>query len=216
MDVRLVDQHVAQDDYVVAAVMLGQRVRIAGERRKPEALGRRARGYRGDVVHHHTEIRTPGDDVRHEVAACATDVEHASAGRRDDVDDARQMAEYAASRHAKVFVVLVDDVEVLAHDARVEVHIAPHQSALAALEQANERTVVDILPPRLALRPRAAVGASTNPLALDLLESVSSRVSHPARVPIEAYVAFENRPVVALDLRHRPLPKLDTVSSVRC
>ena len=31
----------------------------------------------------------------------------------------------------------------------------------------------------------------------------------------EAHVALENRPVVAPDLRHRPLPKLDTVSSVR-
>jgi len=153
--------------------------------------------------------------MRHEIAARAADVEHARARRRDDVDDPRQMPENASPRHAKVRVVLVDDVEVLAHDAGVEVHISPHQSALSALEQANERTVVHKLPPHTPPRSRAAVGAPTNPIALDLLESVSSRVSYPTLVAIEAHVALENRPVVALHLRHGPLPSQDAVSSVR-
>jgi len=183
--------------------VLVERLRTAGDRRESMLLVR-GLGPRGrDVVHDHVQVRTPFDEMRHEIAARTADVEHVCAARREIIDDARQVPEYAASREAKVLLAIVHDLELPADETRIDARVGPNEPAPAALEEMNQRAEMDVLAPGFSLRTPAAVRASPHAFRLHLLESVAFGVAQPARVAIESDVALEYRPIIPLLVRHR-------------
>src|SRR5689334_7713381 len=132
-----------------------------------------------DIVDNDVQIGAPSHDVRHEVAMRATDVEYAPAGRRQIIDNVSELLENGLPRHVKVLFVFVRYLEMCAHCVRINVSIRPNESAITAIQQVNQRAVVDVLAESPASRSTRAVRASRDLDCLYALEPVTASILCP-------------------------------------